>query len=124
MALLRDARRRIADSGLRIAGLRIADSGLRTPDCGADNGNSEVAGGESPSAAAALSPQLPAPSPRAISSGTVNHATCDRIPVASPAPKAAIANDRGPSAHSVTACSATAAARPAMSLSGRTALNQ
>src|SRR5262249_37384660 len=69
-------------------------------------------------------PHALAPSPFTISRGTVSHATCDRRPVAAPAASAAAANAAGVRAPSVIACTATAAARPAMSLSGRTAVNQ
>jgi hypothetical protein len=46
------------------------------------------------------------------------------MPLASPAANAAIASDRLSVAAIVIACTASAAASPVMSLSGRTAVNQ
>src|SRR3954467_5234232 len=77
-----------------------------------------------PISALAASPQPPAPSPVTISSGTVSHTTCDRMPAATPAANAAAANAVGVLASIVATCTASTAARPAMSLSGRTAVNQ
>src|SRR6185503_13808881 len=54
----------------------------------------------------------------------VSHTTCERIPAASPAQKLAPASARLVVAASVIASTATAAASPVLSLSGRAAVNQ
>ena len=61
---------------------------------------------------------------RSISNGTVSHATCDRMPVARPARKPAAYSLGDVVAPSVIACTATAAASPGISLSGRALVNQ
>ena len=61
---------------------------------------------------------------RNASSGTVSQTTCDRRPAARPAQNAATASARVRRAVSVIACTATAAASPLLSLSGRAAVNQ
>ena len=54
----------------------------------------------------------------------MSHTTCDRIPTATPAQKAAPTSARLVVAASVIASTATAAANPVLSLSGRAAVNQ
>jgi hypothetical protein len=54
----------------------------------------------------------------------VSQATCDRSPLARPASAAVAATPLGVEVATAMAWIATAAARPAMSLSGRTAVNQ
>ena len=59
-----------------------------------------------------------------MSSGSVSQAACDRMPDTSAARKAAVLIAPGVAADNVNACTATDAARPGASLSGRTAVNQ
>ena len=54
----------------------------------------------------------------------MSHSTCDRRPAAKPANNAAGARPETVVAPSVAACTASAAARPGTSLSGRDAVNQ
>jgi hypothetical protein len=62
------------------------------------------------------------------SSGAVSRKVWERTPIASPATKAPSINSRDAPrraiAETISACAATAAARPVMSLSGRSAVNQ
>ena len=86
----------------------------------------EVARGFSSAEASAkaVSPAIAGLKACATISGNVSHATCDRNPVASAAQNAAMYNCRALVDASVSTWIPTAAARPAMSLSGRTAVNQ
>ena len=59
-----------------------------------------------------------------MSSGSVSQAACDRMPITSAEKNAAAIAHTGVVADSVNACTATDAASPGTSLSGRAAVNQ
>jgi hypothetical protein len=58
------------------------------------------------------------------SNGAVSQNTCDRSPTAAAAVKLAIATPRSVFARRISACTATAAVNPAISLNGRFAVTQ